>query len=248
MRKFSARIGLGLALMGLASPVLSATPEETARAALSRSPIIDGHNDVPEQLRARYGNDFSKFDFHDMSPTAAQKGGKMHTDLARLKKGMVGGQFWSVWVTTGQSESEAVREVTEQIDVVERLMAAYPKDLMLAKRADDIELAFRQHRIASLIGVEGGHSIGSSLGVLRQLYRAGARYMTITHSKNTPWADSDGRAQERRTCAIRRRSRQGNEPARHACRYQSCFGKDDDGCAQCHLCAFDLQPFRRPCN
>ena len=90
MRKFSARIGLGLALMGLASPVLSATPEETARAALSRSPIIDGHNDVPEQLRARYGNDFSKFDFHDMSPTAAQKGGKMHTDLARLKKGMVG--------------------------------------------------------------------------------------------------------------------------------------------------------------
>ncbi len=190
MRKFSARIGLGLALMGLASPVLSATPEETARAALSRSPIIDGHNDVPEQLRARYGNDFSKFDFHDMSPTAAQKGGKMHTDLARLKKGMVGGQFWSVWVTTGQSESEAVREVTEQIDVVERLMAAYPKDLMLANRADDIELAFRQHRIASLIGVEGGHSIGSSLGVLRQLYRAGARYMTITHSKNTPWADS----------------------------------------------------------
>ena len=69
-------------------------------------------------------------------------------------------------------------------------MAAYPKDLMLANRADDIELAFRQHRIASLIGVEGGHSIGSSLGVLRQLYRAGARYMTITHSKNTPWADS----------------------------------------------------------
>jgi membrane dipeptidase len=190
MTKISARIGFTFALVALASPALSATPEDVARAALARSPVVDGHNDVPEQLRSRFGNDFSKFDFHDMSSTATQKGGKMHTDLARLRKGMVGGQFWSVWVSTDQSEVSAVREVTEQIDVVERLVAAYPKDLMLAKTADDIEAAFRQHRIASLIGMEGGHSIASSLAVLRQMYRAGARYMTITHSKNTPWADS----------------------------------------------------------
>lgn len=190
MTKISARIGFTFALVALASPTLSATPEDVARAALARSPVVDGHNDVPEQLRSRFGNDFSKFDFHDMSSTATQKGGKMHTDLARLRKGMVGGQFWSVWVSTDQSEVSAVREVTEQIDVVERLVAAYPKDLMLAKTADDIEAAFRQHRIASLIGMEGGHSIASSLAVLRQMYRAGARYMTITHSKNTPWADS----------------------------------------------------------
>ena len=190
MTTISARIGLTFALVALSSPALSATPEDVARAALARSPVVDGHNDVPEQLRSRFGNDFSKFDFHDMSPTSTQKGGKMHTDLARLRKGMVGGQFWSVWVSTDQSEVSAVREVTEQIDVVERLVAAYPKDLMLAKSADDIEAAFRQHRIASLIGMEGGHSIGSSLAVLRQMYRAGARYMTITHSKNTPWADS----------------------------------------------------------
>ncbi len=190
MTKISARIGFTFALVALASPALSATPEDVARAALARSPVVDGHNDVPEQLRSRFGNDFSKFDFHDMSSTAKQKGGKMHTDLARLRKGMVGGQFWSVWVSTDQSEVSAVREVTEQIDVVERLVAAYPKDLMLAKSADDIEAAFRQHRIASLIGMEGGHSIASSLAVLRQMYRAGARYMTITHSKNTPWADS----------------------------------------------------------
>ncbi len=190
MKIGSVQLGLGLAFALIAAPAPSATPEETARAALARSPVVDGHNDVPEQLRERFANDFSKFDFHDMSPTASQKGGKMHTDLARLRKGMVGGQFWSVWVTTGQSEVEAVRQVTEQIDVVERLAAAYPKDLVLAKSADDIEAAFKQHRIASLVGVEGGHSIGSSLGVLRQLYRAGARYMTITHSKNTPWADS----------------------------------------------------------
>lgn len=190
MRTFSAQIGLGLAILLFAEPAVSATPEDIARAALSRSPVVDGHNDVPEQVRARFGNDFSKFDFQDMSATAAQKSGKMHTDLSRLRKGKVGGQFWSVWVSTDQSETSAVREVTEQIDVVERLVAAYPKDLMLAKSADDIEAAFRQRRIASLVGMEGGHSIGSSLGVLRQMYRAGARYMTITHSKNTPWADS----------------------------------------------------------
>ena len=177
-------------LLAIGGAAQAATPEETARAALARSPVVDGHNDVPEQLRERFDNDFSKFDFHDMSSTATQKGGKMHTDLARLRTGKVGGQFWSVWVSTSLSEPEAVREVTEQIDVVERLVAAYPKDLVLARSADDIEAAFKQRRIASLIGVEGGHSIGSSLGVLRQMYRAGARYMTITHSKNTPWADS----------------------------------------------------------
>ncbi len=176
--------------MSLANPVQAATPEETARAALARSPVIDGHNDVPEQLRSRFGNDFSKFDFRDMSATATQKGGKMHTDLTRLRAGKVGGQFWSVWVDAALPEAEAVLEVTEQIDVVERLVAAYPKDMMLARSADDIETAFKQKRIASLIGMEGGHSIGSSLAVLRQMYRAGARYMTITHSKNTPWADS----------------------------------------------------------
>ena len=100
MTTISARIGLTFALVALSSPALSATPEDVARAALARSPVVDGHNDVPEQLRSRFGNDFSKFDFHDMSPPSTQKGGKMHTDLARLRKGMVGGQFWSVWVTT----------------------------------------------------------------------------------------------------------------------------------------------------
>lgn len=183
-------IGSFCAFVALSSPVLAATPEQVAAAALARSPVIDGHNDVPEQVRERFGNDLSKFDFNDTSSTAAQKEGKMHTDLKRLRAGHVGGQFWSVWVSASLPEPEAVQEVTEQIDTVERLVATYPKDLMLAKSADDIEAAFRQRRIASLIGMEGGHSIGSSLGVLRQMYRAGARYMTITHSKNTPWADS----------------------------------------------------------
>ncbi len=181
---------LALTFAAIAAPALSATPEETARAALTRSPVVDGHNDVPEQVRERFGNDLSKFDFRDTTGTATADKQRMHTDLARLKKGMVGGQFWSVWVSTDLSEPVAVQEVTEQIDTVERLVAKYPGDLMIAHSAADIEAAFKAHRIASLIGMEGGHSIGSSLGVLRQMYRAGARYMTITHTKNTPWADS----------------------------------------------------------
>jgi membrane dipeptidase len=181
---------LALALATLAAPSFAATPEETARAALTHSPVVDGHNDVPEQVRERFGNDLSKFDFRDTTGTATADKQRMHTDLARLKKGMVGGQFWSVWVSTDLSEPVAVQEATEQIDTVERLVAKYPADLMIAHSAADIEAAFKAHRIASLIGMEGGHSIGSSLGVLRQMYRAGARYMTITHTKNTPWADS----------------------------------------------------------
>jgi membrane dipeptidase len=103
---------------------------------------------------------------------------------------MVGGQFWSVWVPASLPEAEAVREVTEQIDTVHRLVAAYPNDLRLALTAADIETAFKEKKIASLIGMEGGHSIGSSVAVLRQMYRAGARYMTLTHSKTMAWADS----------------------------------------------------------
>ena len=178
------------AAIALTAPAIAATPEQIARAALARSPVVDGHNDVPEQVRERFGNDLSKFDFRDTSGTATADKQKMHTDLARMKQGMMGGQFWSVWVPTSLSEPEAVQEVTEQIDLVERLVVKYPADLMLALSAADIEAAFKARRIASLIGMEGGHSIGSSLGVLRSMYRAGARYMTITHSKNTPWADS----------------------------------------------------------
>jgi membrane dipeptidase len=172
------------------APAPAATPEETARAALARSPVVDGHNDAPWTIRSRFGNDMKRFDFRDTTASRDANGVIMHTDLARLRKGRVGGQFWSVWVPTGVPEAESVQRVTEQIDTVERMVAAWPDDLMLARTAADIEKGFRERRIASLIGIEGGHSIGSSLSVLRQLYRAGARYMTITHSRNTPWADS----------------------------------------------------------
>lgn len=171
-------------------PAFAATPQETARAALAASPIVDGHNDVPEQLRSRFANDFSKFDFRDTHATKTSDAAAMHSDLIRLRAGKVGGQFWSLWVDPALPEAEAVRQVTEQIDTVERLIARYPDDLVHARTAADIEAAFKGQRIASLIGMEGGHSIGSSLAVLRQMYRAGARYMTITHFLTTPWADS----------------------------------------------------------
>ncbi len=174
----------------LAQTALAATPEQIARAALKASPVVDGHNDVPEQIRGRFDNDLSKFNFNDTTGTATATDITMHTDLARLKKGMVGGQFWSVWVPASMSDPEAVESVTEQIDIVHRLIAAYPDRLALALTASDIEAGFKSGKIASLIGMEGGYSIGSSVGVLRQMYRAGARYMTLTHSKTSNWADS----------------------------------------------------------
>ena len=190
MKQTHLSLSLALLLGSTSASALAATPEQTALAALRAAPIVDGHNDVPEQIRNRFDSDFTKFDFRDTSKTGGNGKNPMHTDLPRLKKGMVGGQFWSVWVPADLPEAEAVREVTEQIDTVHRLVAAYPNDLSLALTAADIERAFKSKKVASLIGMEGGYSIGSSLAVLRQMYRAGARYMTLTHTKTTNWADS----------------------------------------------------------
>ncbi|MEW4447332.1 dipeptidase [Qipengyuania sp. JC766] len=183
---------LPLVALVLATPVAAQTAEETARAALEAAPIWDGHNDVPIQLRSRFGNVIGEFDFDDTTDTGHthSDGRAMHTDLARLRQGKVGAQWWSVYVSANLPEPEAVQTVIEQIDVTKRLIAQYPDELELALTADDVERAMGEGRIASLIGMEGGHSIGSSLSVLRQTYDLGARYMTLTHGSNTPWADS----------------------------------------------------------
>lgn len=179
-------------LVAVSTPVAAQTPEETAAAALDAAPVFDGHNDVPIQLRGRFGNQINDFDFHDTTSTgpAAGEGSMMHTDLARLRQGKVGAQYWSVYVPASLEEPQAVQMTIEQIDVIKRLIDHYPDDLQLALTADDVEAAIANGKIASLIGMEGGHSIGSSLAVLRQMYALGARYMTLTHSANTPWADS----------------------------------------------------------
>ncbi len=180
---------LALVLLGL-SPASAQTPEQVAHAVLAKSPVIDGHNDVPEQIAERFDGDLKQFDFRNTVPTIGKGSKPMHTDIARLRQGRVGGQFWSVWIDPELPEFEAVQRVIEQIDIVHRLIGQYPGDLQLALTAADVEAAQKQGRIASLIGMEGGHSIGNSLAVLRQTHALGARYMTLTHWKTLDWADS----------------------------------------------------------
>jgi len=187
------RLALCLSAAAIAVPAAAQqSPEQVAAAALKAAPVWDGHNDVPIQVRGRFGNVIEHFHFEDTSDTGptAENGRTMHTDLARLAKGRVGAQFWSVYVSADLPEAQAVQATIEQVDVTRRLIARYPDRLALALTAADVEKALKAGKVASLMGMEGGHSIGSSLGVLRQMYAIGVRYMTLTHSKNTPWADS----------------------------------------------------------
>lgn len=154
---------------------------------LRETPLIDGHNDLPWQLRKRERNQLTRLSLKEKTD---QLDPPMHTDLERLLKGRVGAQFWSVYVPARLSPPEAVQATLEQIDLVKRLTRMYSSHLELAKSAQDVRRIHRRGKIASLIGIEGGHSTGHSLGVLRQMYELGARYMTLTHSQALPWADS----------------------------------------------------------
>jgi membrane dipeptidase len=148
---------------------------------LKAAPVIDGHNDLPMQLRAYRGYAVDGL---------AEGAPEFHTDIPRLRAGGVGAQFWSVYVPSDLPEPEAVVATMEQVDAVWRMVAAYPSDLALAVTADDVTRAWQAGRIASLIGIEGGHCLATSLGVLRSFARLGVRYVTLTHNNNTSWADS----------------------------------------------------------
>lgn len=153
---------------------------------LESVPFFDGHNDAPWQYRNRVGYKFSELDFHDTT----QLESPMHTDIPRLKEGRIGAQWWSVYVNAHIPENEAVVRTLEQIDFVKRMAQEYPNEFEMAYTADDVERIHEDGKIASLIGMEGGHSIANSLAVLRQFYDLGARYMTITHSRTLDWADA----------------------------------------------------------
>lgn len=162
---------------------------------LETTPLIDGHNDLPWEIRSHWGNvagvdlDASTKDLHGKTDDGTGKISLM-TDIPRLHAGHVGGQFWSVWIPTSVTGPAAVKMTLEQIDIVRNMVAKYPKDLEMAYTADDIERIHKAGRIAALIGIEGGHQIDNSLPVLRQMVVLGARYMTLTHATNTDWADS----------------------------------------------------------
>jgi membrane dipeptidase len=177
---------LAVSLAALAIPASAQDSAAAARRILERTPLIDGHNDLPWALRQNHGNDPHAVDL----ATDLEASTELHTDIPRLRAGGVGGQFWSVYVPASLTPVEAAKATFEQIDTVKRIVAAHPDVFELATTADDIVRIHRAGKIASLIGMEGGYSIDDSLGLLREFFDAGARYITLTHSRTTTWADS----------------------------------------------------------
>ncbi|XP_077989922.1 dipeptidase 1-like [Glandiceps talaboti] len=199
-RKRNAAIALGIAVFAVVVAVAIAVPIalsnsteeiptevpednlEHAKQIMKRVPLVDGHNDLPIQLRTRWHNQLSDVNLWDDLPT--------HTDIPRLREGHVGGQFWSVYIPCNSQYKDSVRQTLDQIDITRRYIEQYNNVFELVTTAQGILDAHADGKIASLIGMEGGHHIDSSFANLRMTYVLGARYMTITHSCNTPWADN----------------------------------------------------------
>jgi membrane dipeptidase len=176
-------------IASLAAVSASAAPSLEARAAaiLKSTPLIDGHNDWAEAMRDREGDGRWTL---DLTHGLAARPIPYNTDIARLRAGHVGGQFWSVFVSADLPPLEQVKETLEQIDLVKNIVARYPHDFALARTAADVRRIHAQGRIASLIGIEGGGQIDASLSVLRAYHDLGAGYLTLTHVKTIEWADS----------------------------------------------------------
>jgi membrane dipeptidase len=176
-----------LTFLAAAAPAKDADVDKRVARVLKTSPVIDGHNDLPWEIRESY--DFWRRPLNlDADTSKLDK--PLQTDLPRMRRGGVRGQFWSVWIPAALKGDEAIRVTLEEIDIVHRMVARYPARLEMASTAADIRRIEKAGKIASLIGIEGGHQIGNSAAALREFYRLGARYMTLTHSLNNDWADS----------------------------------------------------------
>ncbi len=184
------RAAILAALLWSAGPLHAQDIDQATKARIDRilqsTPLIDGHNDIAEALQENHVFSVANL----ASGTDKWHDHPLMTDMARLHAGRVGGQFWSVYIDGTLTGDEAIRRTIEQIDVVDRMIAAYPNDLERALTADDVVRIHKSGRIASLVGIEGGRQIGGSFAALRQFYRLGARYMTLTHNQTTGWADS----------------------------------------------------------
>jgi membrane dipeptidase len=183
---FTVAAALAVAPAGAADPKGDALDQRVDRV-LTAMPIIDGHNDLPWEIREGYDSWRKPLDLNADTSKLAHP---LQTDLVRMKKGHVGAQFWSVWIPTSLKGPAAIQTTLEEIDIVRRMVARYPDQLELASTAADIRRIEKEGKIASLIGVEGGHQIGNSPAALRMFYALGARYMTLSHSENNDFADS----------------------------------------------------------
>ena len=188
-----ARLACVLVLLPLAAPALAADADAQRIARiLAQTALIDGHNDLPWEIRVRFGGELGKVDLSrsTLALPAPADSPPLMTDIPRLRAGHVGGQFWSVYTPIEVQGPAQVQMTIEQIDIVKQMCARYPNDFAMAYTAADVVRAHKAGKVASLIGVEGGHQINNSLDVLRAYYDLGARYMTLTHSNNTAWADA----------------------------------------------------------
>jgi hypothetical protein len=240
-------MGLRLSFLTLTSlfvsPLMAQTDAQLAHAKklLEQTILIDGHNDLPWEIRTAEGapRDVAAYDLR-----TPRKG---MTDLARLAEGRVGAQFWSIYIPGEIKDSGFARVQLEQFDIARRMIARYPDRLMLALTADDIVKAKKQKKIASLLGMEGGHAIENSLGALRSYYDLGARYMTLTHNVTLDWADAaldsvrhDGLTRFGEEVGPR------DEPTGHAGGPVSRLTRCDERCAQRYGSSGDLLPLLLP--
>src|SRR5687768_12322705 len=188
MKGLSSSLAQLLALATLCASSMSAQASDKdlarARKILASTPLVDGHNDLAWAIREDTVAPM------DVAAYDLRKRTRGHTDLERLKKGMVGGQFWSIYIPGDVKDSGYARIQLEQFDIARQFIAMYPERFELALTAKDVRDSFKRGKIGSLLGMEGGHAIENSLGALRTYYDLGARYMTLTHNVTLDWADA----------------------------------------------------------